>query len=78
MVEGFTSRRGRYGGFGLKQIRDIVTQRLGSLTVISGGTKLQIRADGPHFHRSLEFQGTAIQIDFRPGMPVTGADEEVF
>jgi hypothetical protein len=81
--EGLSSARGRRG-LGLKLIREIVTDRDGSLTVISGTAKVKFTKPrhimkGRKFPKP--FRGTAIEIDFRPGkaIPLTPEPvEEVF
>jgi hypothetical protein len=78
--EGLSSRRGRPGGLGLKHIHDIVTRREGTLTVISQSAKVEFKRQGPKIARtSMFFQGTAVEIDFRPQIevPPSTADEEI-
>ena len=82
MTEGVTSRSDKYGGFGLKRIREIVTQREGGLIVISGRAKFEVRG-GKKPARARDtgapgFSGTAIEIDFRPGLEADIGGEEVF
>lgn len=65
---GLTSRTGRPGGLGLKNIREIVCERAGRLTVVSGAAKVSWEADQVKRSRMSDpsFHGTAIEIDFRP------------
>jgi two-component sensor histidine kinase len=80
---GLSSGRGRRG-LGLKLIRDIVTARDGTLTVISGTAKVKFATRSRIMRgRKLPqpFRGTAIEIDFRPGKAIPIASEpadEVF
>lgn len=80
MRKGLSARRGRPGGLGLKTIREIATDRLGKLTVVSQGAKVTFRSDGPRPARTLQWRGTAIEIDFRPDVVVKDNSpvEEVF
>jgi hypothetical protein len=83
MTEGVTSRlNGKYGGYGLKNIRAITTQRDGGLIVVSGRAKLEVRGTikKPRARDTGApgFKGTAIEIDFRPGIEVDVGGEEVF
>ncbi len=81
--EGLSSGRGRRG-LGLKLIRQIGTDREGSLTVISGTARVKFTTRGRVMRGrklSQPFRGTAIEIDFRPGksVPITSEPaEEVF
>jgi hypothetical protein len=78
--EGLTSRKGRHGGLGLKHIHDIVTRRQGTLTVISQSAKVEFKKEGPKVARtSLFFQGTAVELDFRPQLevPPSSPPEEI-
>jgi hypothetical protein len=80
--EGLTSAKGRRG-LGLKLIRDIVTQRDGSLTILSHTAKVTFERDGRVMKgRKLPvfFRGTAIEIDFRPhkDVPLGAPVDEVF
>jgi hypothetical protein len=82
MTEGVTSRSGmRRGGFGLKTIRDLTTQRDGGIFVTSGQAKFEVRgkkATARLMRGVPAFHGTAIEIDFRPGLDVEISEEEVF
>jgi hypothetical protein len=78
--EGLTSGRGRRG-LGLKLIRDVVTDRDGSLTVLSHTAKVSFMSGGliKKARRSpVSFRGTAIEIDFRPHKDVPLPVEQVF
>lgn len=74
-VEGATSRANGVGGLGLKTIRSLVTLRAGHLTVISAKTRLRARAADIWVESSYAWQGTAIEMDFRPGMYVQAGEE---
>jgi K+-sensing histidine kinase KdpD len=77
--EGLGSGRGRRG-LGLKLIRDIVTAREGTLTVISHTAKVKFTKRGTMKGRKLPVfvRGTAVEIDFRPGKQVSAAVDGVF
>lgn len=78
--KGLSARRGRPGGLGLKTIREIATDRQGKVTVISQGAKVVFRKDGFRGAKTLQWRGTAIEIDFRPDIVVDAQRpvEEVF
>lgn len=79
VTEGVTSRPPpRKGGYGLKTIRAIVTERNGSLLVISGGARFLVRGHGRPQAREIspmDFAGTAIELDFRP-LPEMDTNEQ--
>ncbi len=77
-IQGVTSRTNRVGGLGLKTIRSIITQRAGRLVLVTGTTKLIASEAGVRWHPSPLWQGTAIEMDFRPGMNVASSEEEFF
>lgn len=78
MTEGVTSRRQRRGGYGLKNIRGIATERNGGLIVVSGQAKLEVRGGRESLRDVTGFKGTAIEIDFRPAIDVEISGEDVF
>lgn len=82
VTEGVTSRPPpRTGGYGLKTIRTIVTQRDGGLIVVSGGAKFEVRGHRRPSTREIsptQFVGTAIELDFRPLPEAQSGGEEVF
>ncbi|MBI5485782.1 MAG: sensor histidine kinase [Deltaproteobacteria bacterium] len=81
MTEGVSSRPGgRFGGLGLKTIREICTRRKGGILVISGNCRLEVRGSrAPDVGRMpVRFDGTAIEIDFQPQPEVYVGDEDVF
>lgn len=82
MTEGVTSRTPRRGGLGLKTLREQTTQREGGLIVVSGTKKFEVRGASPPRESQQDtparFAGTAIEIDFRPGVEFSAIEEEVF
>src|SRR5262249_34402149 len=78
-TEGASGRTsGRYGGFGLKHLRDLATQRSGRLTVGSGGFKLEASRNKPRYQSCPQLEGTIVEVDFRPGEHVQGSHGETF
>ncbi|MFI5301134.1 MAG: ATP-binding protein [Polyangiales bacterium] len=75
-VLGVTSRANRVGGLGLKTIRDIVVAREGRILVSTGDTWLAASAKGVSVGPAARWDGTAIEIDFRPAVLVADSDEE--
>jgi len=77
---GITSRLGtKQGGFGLKLLREAVTERGGKIVVLSSTAKVVFKRAVPQKPKSRLFRGTAIELDFRPLAPTPAPRaEEVF
>lgn len=77
--KGITSRLGnKRGGFGLKLLHELATERGGKLVVISQTAKVVFKRGGITRPKSRVFRGTAIEIDFRPLATVRTSGEEIF
>lgn len=78
IVEPGVSRRtsGRYGGDGLKELRDVVVARGGRMTVSTGTIFAEVDDRGVRADYAPRLHGTTVELDFRP-LPDDGrrADE---
>lgn len=67
-VEGTTGRTtGRFGGLGLKRLRDICLERGGSIHITSGTVDAHYILDKDREAFAPRLQGSTVEIDFRPG-----------
>lgn len=77
--QGLTSRKGeRLGGLGLKLIREYVTKRAGSVTVVSHTGKVTFRSSGDRRVKVPFYRGTAVEVDFRPFSNIPDQSEGIF
>jgi hypothetical protein len=79
LTEGATARTsGRYGGYGLKHLRELAVSRSGGLTVISGTVRLEARRNDVRLQTCRRLTGTVVEVDFRPGVDVGTTGQDTF